>query len=126
MALLLAACTQNSGSSPTPTLAPASVETLPSESAMMSETPSSATTASCAQAFADLSPSDLSSMTSLSDVQATLDTTFAGCQTVEDWTSAAQTVLPSVDLSGAETFIKDRCQANTTLANTPLCTAVSS
>ena len=121
--LFLAACTSNTGSS---------VGTLPEMSGAPSQevlgaTPSGSGVAmSCSDAFSSISASDLASITSLASAQALLDATIQACPTVNDWTNAAKTVMPSVDLSQAADFLKQRCQANTQLQGTQLCMTVAS
>jgi hypothetical protein len=124
LALLLAACSTNSGAttSPTPTepaMPAASLGTMASAEA-------SPVGMTCAEAFASLSASDLASISSLSGAQAALDSTIGACSTVSDWTTAAESVLPTVDFSGAEDFLRQRCAANDQLAATQICSAVSS
>jgi hypothetical protein len=81
---------------------------------------------SCTHSFAQLDVSAISSTTDMMSLSDQLDTTITACQTVDEWTSAVQTVLPQVDTTQAQAFIQERCTTNTTLATTPLCTEVGS
>lgn len=121
--LMLAACTANSGSSSTPT--PTTAVSSPSEDLMASPV-GSPLAMSCSDAFASISASDLTAITSLADAQAKLDATIQACPSLDDWKSAAQTVLPTLDLSQASDFVKQRCQANPQLSSTQLCTTAGS
>jgi hypothetical protein len=120
LALLLAACSTNTGSttSPTPT------EAMMASPDAMATPADSGMAMTCSEAFTSISASDLASISSLSSGQALLDGTIQSCSTVDDWKSAAQNVLPALDLSTAEDFLKQRCQANAQLSATQLCTAV--
>jgi hypothetical protein len=122
--LLLAACTSGTG-----TNSVGSPEVMSSSSGgVLAATPSasaagSAVAMSCTDAFASV---DVSSITSLADVQDKLDTTIQACPTVDDWVNAAKTVLPNVDLSQARDFLKTRCGAAPAISSSALCVSVSS
>jgi hypothetical protein len=119
---LLAAC--NVGAT-TPSVQPISMP--PSSTAgVATPSPSTAVGMSCTDSFAQLDVSAISSTTDMMSLSDQLDTTISACQTVDEWTSAVQTVLPQVDTTQAQAFIQERCTTNTTLATTPLCTEVGS
>lgn len=124
LALLLAACSTNSGAttSPTPT-----EPMMPTQSLDVMASPDASVMAmSCSDAFSSISTSDLASMSSLQDAQGLLDATIGACPSVSDWTTAAQSVMPTVDLSAAEDFLRQRCAANNQLAATQICSALES
>ncbi len=120
LALLLAACSTNSGSSASPT------PTEPMMASPSMDSTASPLAMSCDEAFGSMSASDLTSIHSLADAQGLLDTTIAACPTPSDWTTAAQAVLPTVDLSQAQDFLRQRCAANDQLAATQICSALTS
>jgi len=130
LSLLLVACNANTGASPTMTPLPvaspsALIDIPPSTLASPSESmasPSETTMAmSCTEAFQNLSTTDIATVTSLSDAQSILDSTIQACQTLDEWQTAAQSVIPTLDVSGAQDFIRQRCQESTTLAGSQLC-----
>ncbi len=125
LSLLLVACNANTGASPTmtplPVASPSALIDIP-PSTMASPSESEGTMAmSCTDAFQNLSTTDIATVTSLSDAQSVLDSTIQACQTLEEWQTAAQSVIPTLDVSGAQDFIRQRCQESTTLAGSQLC-----
>lgn len=138
LAALLAAC--NAGAS-TPTQNPlptvdsshsmSSMESSASHEASPSSEASgmanaSPTEASCQTAFDDLDLADIGSMTSLSDLTDELDATIGNCPSLDDWRTKAQEMLPNLDLSEVEQFIRDRCDESSELRSTAVCDEVAS
>jgi len=119
LALVLAACSSPPGTSATAAPTASLPMVTPSEAAS-----SSATAVSCSQAFTDLSATAIANIASLTGAGDQLDNTIRVCNTLNDWKAQAQSVLPNLDLSAAETFIKERCQASSTLSGSQLCTSL--
>jgi hypothetical protein len=113
---LLAAC--NAGAT-TPSENP-----LPTDGAASTE--SSPMAIGCDESFTSV---DLTAIDSADDLLALtdeLDATITECADVDEWLASAQSAVPDLDLTQAETFLAARCDASPTLASTPICTEVSS
>jgi hypothetical protein len=116
---MLAACTAGAttpSEEPLPTLG-ASASVLPSADA-------SSVAMTCQDAFADIDAAAIGSMGSLDAISAELDSTISSCPTVAEWTAAAQTALPDIDMADAQAFITARCIESPTLASTAICAEV--
>ena len=80
----------------------------------------------CQDAFADIDAAAIGSMGSLNAISAELDSTITSCPTVAEWTAAAQTALPDIDMADAQAFLTARCIESQTLASTAICAEVGS
>jgi hypothetical protein len=121
--VLLAAC--NAGAT-TPSEQPLPTVTSSTVATASASASAPAVAMSCTESFAAIDVSAISSTTDLMSLSDELDSTISNCGTMQEWSAAVQTVLPQVDLTQVEAFIRERCSANLALASTPLCAEVGS
>jgi hypothetical protein len=130
LALALAACDLGASSpsaEPLPSIGASSM--APDESmgadmsmgASASADASSMTGMTCEEAFAALDLADLAGVTSLDSASDLLDDTIASCGSVADWQAELASVLPLVDVSGAEAFLAARCDTNDAIGDSAVC-----
>ena len=75
----------------------------------------------CEEAFAPLSDMDIASTSDLGDLQAELQPTIEGCESVADWIAGAQQVVADeVNPSTAELLLGIQCN-DPSLANSLVC-----
>lgn len=120
LAIALAACSRNPGPSAIPSVPSSSVVPTPSET-VVAEPAGSLGIMTCHDSFTSVSPLTLDQITTLQDAGRDLDATIEHCGSVAEWKTGAQAVLPTIDLSDTETFLRDRCTANSELTDTALC-----
>ena len=125
LAIALAACNRNPGPSAIPSVPSSSVLPTPSES-IVAEPAGSLGIMTCHDSFTSLSPLTLQQVTTLQDAGRDLDATIEHCRSVSEWKTGAQAVLPTIDLSDTETFLRGRCAANPELTATALCQSLGS
>jgi hypothetical protein len=80
----------------------------------------------CEDAFAAIDVEAIAATGSLDALTNELDDTISSCSTVEEWSAAAQSALPAIDMTGAETFLQARCAESAALAATAICKEVGS
>jgi hypothetical protein len=125
-ALLLAACDVGAttpSEQPIPTLQSSGDATA---SAAASDDDDDGSAMSCEDAFAALDIAEISSMSDLESIGDELDETIEACGSVEDWQSAIADVVPELDTSEAEQFLRDRCaEADDEIAESRICQEVA-
>jgi hypothetical protein len=75
----------------------------------------------CEEAFAPLADMEVASLSDLGDLQAELQPTIEGCESVADWIAGAQQVVDDeVNPSTAELLLGIQCN-DPSLSNSPVC-----
>ena len=117
---LLAACSnQGSGTSEPP-------GSLPMGSAGASGAAMGEASTACADAFAPLAGTEITSLSDLGDLQDELQPTFDGCESVADWMAGAQTVVAEEVKPGtARLLLGIQCN-DPSLSNSPVCEDLAS
>jgi hypothetical protein len=93
-------------------------------SASASADASGETAMTCAEAFDALNVTDIAPMTDLDTASEGLDETIAACANVAEWQAALTTLVPSLNLDGAEAFLAARCDSSDLLSDAPICDEV--
>ena len=122
LALAVAACDLGASSpsaEPLPSIGAASMPADQSVEPGTSVDPGGS--ADCEDAFADLDVADLAGLTDLDSASDALDDTIAACGSVADWEAQVELALPLISLDSADAFLAARCDANATLADSPIC-----
>ena len=116
LASLLAACTSQGDGTTDEPIGSAAVASPDAAGTAMGEA-----SPACAESFAPLEGTQIATLSALGDLQAELEPTIEGCESVADWIAGAQQVVEDeVNPSTAELLLGIQCN-DPSLSNTPVC-----
>jgi hypothetical protein len=84
------------------------------------------TGAACDDAWSSVDVTSIQSVSDLDTIASELDATFQDCGSLDEWLTAANDAVPSLDTTTLETWVATHCAMNSTLSDTPVCTEVGS
>jgi hypothetical protein len=121
LASLLAACTSQGDTATDEPVGSAAAGSQEATGPAMSEA-----SPACSDAFAPLEGMELESLSALGDLQAELQPTIEGCESVADWVAGAQQVVEDeVNPNTAALLLGIQCN-DPSLSNTPVCEDLAS